>query len=76
MTLERRLGHRVPWLAYPFGANDARVRRQARRAGYLLAVTTRPGALAEATEPLALPRLRVLDTTGVAGLARMLEPWS
>lgn len=76
LTLERRLGHRVPWLAYPFGANDARVQRQARRAGYLLAVTTRHGARAAATEPLALPRLRVLDTTGVAGLARMLEPWS
>jgi peptidoglycan/xylan/chitin deacetylase (PgdA/CDA1 family) len=75
-TLERRLGHPVPWLAYPFGRNDARVRRQARRAGYLLAVTTQPGALASAREPLALPRLRVLDTTGVTGLARMLEPWS
>lgn len=76
LTLERRLGHAVPWLAYPFGRNDARVRRQARRAGYLLAVTTQPGALASAREPLALPRLRVLDTTGVTGLARMLEPWS
>ncbi len=76
LTLERRLGHPVPWLAYPFGRNDARVRRQARRAGYLLAVTTQPGALASAREPLALPRLRVLDTTGVTGLARMLEPWS
>ena len=70
--LERRLGHPVPWLAYPFGRNDARVRRQARRAGYLLAVTTQAGALASAREPLGLPRLRVLDTTGVAGLARML----
>jgi peptidoglycan/xylan/chitin deacetylase (PgdA/CDA1 family) len=72
LALERRLGHPVPWLAYPFGRNDARVRRQARRAGYLLAVTTQPGALASAREPLALPRLRVLDTTGVTGLARML----
>ena len=71
-TLERRLGHPVPWLAYPFGRNDARVRRQARRAGYLLAVTTQPGTLASARDPLALPRLRVLDTTGVTGLARML----
>ena len=76
LTLERRLGHRLPWLAYPFGRNDARVRVQARRAGYLLAVTTRPGALASAREPLALPRLRVLDTTGVTGLARLLAPWS
>ena len=71
-TLERRLGHPVPWLAYPFGRNDTRVRRLARRAGYLLAVTTQPGTLASAREPLALPRLRVLATTGVTGLARML----
>ena len=72
LALERRLGHPVPWLAYPFGRNDARVRRQARRAGYLLAVTTQPGTRASARAPLALPRLRVLDTTGVTGLARML----
>ena len=41
--LERRLGHRVPWLAYPIGAYDARIERLARRAGYVLAVTTQAG---------------------------------
>jgi peptidoglycan/xylan/chitin deacetylase (PgdA/CDA1 family) len=72
-TLERELGHPVPWLAYPFGAYDGRVERMARRAGYLLATTTRPGVLQFARQPLALHRLRVLDTTGVRGLAAMLE---
>jgi peptidoglycan/xylan/chitin deacetylase (PgdA/CDA1 family) len=71
-VLERRLGHRVPWLAYPFGAYDARIERLARRAGYLLAVTTEWGARQSARRPLALPRLRVLDSTGVRGLAAML----
>jgi peptidoglycan/xylan/chitin deacetylase (PgdA/CDA1 family) len=71
-TLERRLGHPVPWLAYPFGAYDARVERFARRAGYVLAVTTWPGIGQSARRPLALRRLRVLDTTGVRGLAAML----
>lgn len=71
-VLERRLGHRVPWLAYPFGAYDARIERLARRAGYVLAVTTEPGAQQSARRPLALPRLRVLDSTGVRGLAAML----
>jgi peptidoglycan/xylan/chitin deacetylase (PgdA/CDA1 family) len=71
-TLERKLRHRVPWLAYPFGAYDPRVERLARRAGYLLAVTTRPGAVQHARQPFALPRLRVLDSTGVRGLAAML----
>jgi peptidoglycan/xylan/chitin deacetylase (PgdA/CDA1 family) len=72
-TLERELGHPVPWLAYPFGAYDERVEAAARRAGYLLAVTTRPGSSQSARAPLALQRLRVLDSTGVRGLAAMLE---
>ena len=71
--LERRLNHRVPWLAYPFGRYNGRVERAARRAGYLLGVTTEPGAAQTARRPLALKRLRVLDTTGVAGLARLLN---
>ncbi len=71
-TLEHRLGHRVPWLAYPFGSYDARVERIARQAGYLLAVTTRLGVTQSARQPLALRRLRVLDTTGVRGLAALL----
>ena len=71
-VLERRLGHRVPWLAYPIGAYDARVERLARRTGYLLAVTTVHGTRHSARRPLALPRLRVLNSTGVRGLAAML----
>jgi Polysaccharide deacetylase len=71
-ALERKLGHRAPWLAYPFGAYDERVERLTRRAGYLLAVTTRPGTVQSAGQPFALPRLRILDTTGVRGLAALL----
>jgi peptidoglycan/xylan/chitin deacetylase (PgdA/CDA1 family) len=71
-VLERKLGHPVRWLAYPFGAYDARVLAFARRAGYRLAVTTRGGDLQDAHRPLELERLRVLDSTGVKGLATML----
>jgi peptidoglycan/xylan/chitin deacetylase (PgdA/CDA1 family) len=71
-VLERRLGHRVPWLAYPIGAYDSRIESLAQRAGYRLAVTTRYGATQSARRPLALRRLRVSDTTGVSGLAAML----
>jgi peptidoglycan/xylan/chitin deacetylase (PgdA/CDA1 family) len=71
-TLEQRLGHRVPWLAYPIGAYDSRIERLARRAGYVLAVTTEWGTRQSAQRPLALPRLRILDSTGVRGLAAML----
>jgi peptidoglycan/xylan/chitin deacetylase (PgdA/CDA1 family) len=71
-ALERRLGHPVPWLAYPYGAYDADVEELARRAGYVLAVTTQAGTRHSARRPLALPRLRVLDSTGVRGLAALL----
>jgi peptidoglycan/xylan/chitin deacetylase (PgdA/CDA1 family) len=71
-ALERRLGHPVQWLAYPFGACDGRTERLVRQAGYVLAVTTQYGVVQPASRPLALRRLRVLDSTGVAGLAAML----
>jgi peptidoglycan/xylan/chitin deacetylase (PgdA/CDA1 family) len=71
-ALERRLGHPVQWLAYPFGAYDGRTERLVRRAGYVLAVTTQYGVVQPARRPLALGRLRVLDSTGVAGLVAML----
>ena len=68
--LERGLRHPVQWFAYPFGAYDERVERLARRAGYVLAVTTENGTVQ--SRPLALRRLRVLDSTGVGGLAELL----
>jgi peptidoglycan/xylan/chitin deacetylase (PgdA/CDA1 family) len=71
-AFERHLRHPVQWLAYPYGAYDARIERLARRAGYVLAVTTEHGSVQLARRPLALRRLRVLDSTGVDGLAAML----
>lgn len=72
-AFERRLGHPVQWLAYPFGAYDSRIERLARQAGYVLAVTTEHGVAQSAQRPLALSRLRILDSTGVSGLAAMLR---
>ena len=71
-SFERHLRHPVQWFAYPFGAYDARVERLTSRAGYVLAVTTDYGTVQSARRPLALRRLRVLDSTGVDGLAAML----
>ena len=72
-AFERRLRHPVQWLAYPYGSFDARIERLAKRAGYVLAVTTEHRSVQSARRPLALPRLRVLDSTGVAGVAAMLR---
>ncbi|MHB8469647.1 MAG: polysaccharide deacetylase family protein, partial [Gaiellaceae bacterium] len=72
LMLERRLGHSVDWLAYPAGSVDAGVLPLVRRAGYLLAVTTRGGDRQSAREPFLLHREEILDTTGVRGLAALL----
>jgi peptidoglycan/xylan/chitin deacetylase (PgdA/CDA1 family) len=68
-TLELGLHHPVQWFAYPFGAFDGRVTDLTRRAGYVLAVTTRSGHTQVRSRPLELHRNEVLDTTGVAGVA-------
>lgn len=72
-ALERHLRHPVQWFAYPHGAEDARVAQLVRQAGYVLAVTTQPGARQDASAPLALHRYEILDTTGVAGLRALLD---
>ncbi len=71
-TLERGLGHPVQWLCYPAGRFDARVEALARRAGYALAVTTEPGSVHDRARPFAISRVRVSNTTGVAGLRQAL----
>ena len=71
-ALERHLRRPVQWLSYPAGAVDAAVLPLVRRAGYVLAVTTRPGDVQSGADPLELRRDEILDTTGVRGLAALL----
>lgn len=73
LQLQRHLRHQVPWLAYPEGGVDATVVALARRAGYVLAMTTEPGTQQSARKPLELHRIEILDTTSVAQLAAFLE---
>ena len=70
--LENHLGHPVQWLSYPAGAENPSVVELARRAGYVLAVTTQPGTGQDASHPLELHRYEVLDSTGVAGVAALV----
>jgi peptidoglycan/xylan/chitin deacetylase (PgdA/CDA1 family) len=70
--LERHLGHPVQWFAYPAGAVDAAVLQLVRRAGYVLAVTTRTGSEQGARDPFELRRYDVLATSGVAGVSALL----
>lgn len=72
-VLQAHLGHPVQWLAYPHGGISPRIVVLAEEAGYVLAVTEEPGPAQQADEPLLLHRYEILETTGVAGLASMLE---
>jgi peptidoglycan/xylan/chitin deacetylase (PgdA/CDA1 family) len=58
----RDRGHGVRGLlAYPSGAHDEGVRRLARGAGYVAAVTTQRGLTRATDDPMALPRLGLHD---------------
>jgi peptidoglycan/xylan/chitin deacetylase (PgdA/CDA1 family) len=72
-VLEQHLGHPVQWLSYPGGSENANVVALARTAGYVLAVTTRPGADQSASAPLELRRYRVLDTTPLSQFAAFVR---
>ena len=64
--LEEGLGHPVRHLAYPFGSHSAETMSIAREAGYLTACTTEEALATPAHDPLALPRVPVLGTEGLA----------
>lgn len=77
-TLMDRLGSSVEHVAYPHGAYDARIRRQAREAGYVSACSVRIGSSGRHDDLLALHRVPV-DGTGtmldfVAGLVTGRRP--
>jgi peptidoglycan/xylan/chitin deacetylase (PgdA/CDA1 family) len=63
VQLEDRLGSPVPGLAYPFGYSNARVRAAARELRYDYACAVRNEMMTDASDPLALPRLTVRDST-------------
>ncbi|GAC1439501.1 MAG: hypothetical protein NVSMB51_17490 [Solirubrobacteraceae bacterium] len=57
--LQRILGHFVYFFAYPYGAFNPAVAKQVRKAGFLLAVTTKGGTSESSTAPLTMPRIHV-----------------
>jgi peptidoglycan/xylan/chitin deacetylase (PgdA/CDA1 family) len=72
-ALERHLGVAVDWFSYPAGAENPAVVRLVRRAGYLLAVTTRPGSVQSAREPFLLHRDEIRRGEGVVSFAALLH---
>jgi peptidoglycan/xylan/chitin deacetylase (PgdA/CDA1 family) len=72
-ALEHHLGHPVQWFSFPDGAADSAVLPLVREAGYVLAVTTRPGAVQSARRPFELHRDEILHTTTLRGFAALLS---
>jgi len=71
-ALEAHLHHPVQWFSYPAGRSSVHLLPLVARAGYVLAVTTSPGVVQAAAAPYGLHRYRILQSTGVSGLAALL----
>lgn len=72
-VLQDHLRAPIDWFAYPIGAEDRRVVRLVRKAGYLLAFTTRPGVTQSAREPFLLRRYEITRSDGLAGFVALLH---
>jgi peptidoglycan/xylan/chitin deacetylase (PgdA/CDA1 family) len=72
--LEQRLGHAVVDWAYPYGGFSYATVQQVSQAGYVSAVTTRPGAWHDATQMPLLTRVRVGGGETLDRFARSLSP--
>jgi peptidoglycan/xylan/chitin deacetylase (PgdA/CDA1 family) len=66
--VEQVLGHPVYWFAYPFGELDPATVDAVRRAGFLLAATTRSGTRESTLAPLEMPRIHVGRAATVAAV--------
>lgn len=71
-ALQTHLHQPVLWFAYPAGKFDRQAEKLVRRAGYLLALTTKPGSLQSGAAPYALHRDEIRNTTGLLGLKTLL----
>ena len=66
--LQRVLGHFVYFFAYPYGAYNAAVLAEVRKAGFLLATTTAGGTTETSSAPLVMPRIHVGRTATPASV--------
>lgn len=71
--LEREVGVREPYFAYPNGEENEAVRAMLREAGIRFAFTIHDGAVTTSSDPLALPRLRMGEGHGVSTFLQRLR---
>ena len=71
--LEKELGVSVQTIAYPSGSYNQDVMAAARKAGYILAVTTKYGAIHDRSKPLELSRVRIGGSDALATFQAKIE---
>jgi peptidoglycan/xylan/chitin deacetylase (PgdA/CDA1 family) len=67
-ALERLAGAPITTIAYPHGRGDARVAREAMRAGFTVAFTGKPGPVTAQSDPLLLARIEPVGEHGTFAL--------
>lgn len=71
--IQSHTGREVRFLAYPFGDYDDSVIAAAKAAGYVAAVTVKPGMVRKGTDLMTLPRFLVIHDTTLAEFESWLE---
>jgi peptidoglycan/xylan/chitin deacetylase (PgdA/CDA1 family) len=71
--IDNELGHRVRYLAYPFGSENQQVRDIAADCGYDAACTVAIGISSASDDPYALPRVPVLGTDSLLDFASRIR---
>jgi peptidoglycan/xylan/chitin deacetylase (PgdA/CDA1 family) len=72
LTLEKRLGNKVEWLAWPFGLYNQELMKSAAENGYSIALSIERRHASDADNVLALPRYLMEDRDQGATFARLL----
>lgn len=65
-SIEKQLGTRVDFFAYPIGRFDEKVEKAVKSAGYLMAFTTQRGWANQAIDPLLIHRVYCFASMGIA----------
>jgi len=71
-VLEAILGGPVTAFCYPYGARNARVADEVRRAGFQVAFTVDLGGVSAGNDPYELPRITILGEPGAAEFAAFI----
>jgi peptidoglycan/xylan/chitin deacetylase (PgdA/CDA1 family) len=73
-SLEKNLGIKIKYIAYPRGKYDKTILNTAKKAGYLLGLTMNDGEITINTKPLEIPRIGVDGTHSFAEFKVLASP--